>query len=87
MWQRKTAKKGDYRYYGPMQDNQQTGMQIFQLLGEGDCWWTSESPRAHVVKFYGRFRLISSGFRASKFSVLKLIEIVICGFITPSLLA
>ena len=23
-------------------------------------WWTSESPRAHVAKFYGRLRLIRS---------------------------
>ena len=50
---------------------------IFQLLGECHCWWTSESPRAHVAKFYGRLRLIRSVLRASKFSVLKLIEIVI----------
>ena len=33
---------------------------IFQLLGECHCWWTSESPRAHVAKFYGRLRLIRS---------------------------
>ena len=52
---------------------------IFQLLGECHCWWTSESPRAHVAKFYGRLRLIRSVLRASKFSVLKLIEIVIFG--------
>ena len=32
---------------------------------------------AHVAKFYGRLRLIRSVLRASKFSVLKLIEIVI----------
>ena len=25
---------------------------IFQLLGECDCWWTKESPRAHEAKFY-----------------------------------
>ena len=36
-----------------------------------------ESPRTHVAKFYGRLRLIRSVLRASKFSVLKLIEIVI----------
>ena len=24
------------------------------------CWWTSEFPRAHVAKFYGRLRLIRS---------------------------
>ena len=49
----------------------------FQLLGECPCWWTRESPRAHVAKFYGRLRLIRSVLRASAFSVLKLIEIVI----------
>ena len=36
------------------------------------CWWTSESPRAHEAKFYGRFRLNGSVWRASKFSVFKL---------------
>ena len=46
-------------------------------LGECHCWWTSESPRAHVAKFYGRLRLIRSVLRASKFSVLKMIEIII----------
>ena len=49
----------------------------FQLLGECHCWWTKESPRAHVAKFYGRLRLIRSVLSASKFSVLKLTEIVI----------
>ena len=49
----------------------------FQLLGECHCLWTSVSPRAHAVKFVGRFRLIGSVWRASKFSVFKLIEIVI----------
>ena len=61
---------------------------VFQLLGECHCWWTKESPRAHVAKFYSRLRLICSVWRASKFSVLKLTEIVIlwvydtipCGF-------
>ena len=48
----------------------------FQLLGECHCWWTSESPRAHVAKFYGQLRLIRSVLRASKFSELKLIELV-----------
>ena len=33
---------------------------IFQLLGECHCWWVSESPRAHVAKFYGLLRLIRS---------------------------
>ena len=46
---------------------------IFQLLVECKCWWTSESPRAHVAKIYGRLRLIRSVLRASTFSVLKLI--------------
>ena len=41
------------------------------------CWWTSESPRTHVAKFYCQLRSIRSVLRASKFSVLKLIEIVI----------
>ena len=50
---------------------------VFQLLGECHCWWTKESPRAHVAKFYGRLRLVRSVLRASKFSVLKLTEIVI----------
>ena len=50
---------------------------IFQLIGDCHCWWTSGSPRAHVAKFYGQLRLIRSVFGASKFSVLKLIEIII----------
>ena len=45
---------------------------IFQLIGECHCWRTSESPRAHVAKFYGRLRLSRSVLRASKFSVLKI---------------
>ena len=45
-------------------------------------WWvsllvTSESTRTHVVKFYGRLRLIRSVLRASKFTVLKFNEIII----------
>ena len=36
------------------------------------CRWTSESPRVHVGKFYGRFPLIRSVWRASKFSVFKI---------------
>ena len=43
----------------------------FQPLYDCHCWWTSESPRAHVAKFYGRLRLIRSVLRASKFSVLE----------------
>ena len=34
-------------------------------------------PRAHAAKFYVRLQLIRSALRASKFSVLKFIEIVI----------
>ena len=40
---------------------------IFQLLGECHCWWTSESPRAHVAKFYGRLRLIRSVWEHQNF--------------------
>ena len=40
-------------------------------------WWTNESPRAHVAKFYDQLRLIRSVLRASKFSALILTEIVI----------
>ena len=40
-----------------------------------------------VAKFCGRLRLIRSVLRASKFSELKLIEIVILWFITPSFMA
>ena len=36
------------------------------------CWWTSESPRAHVAKSYGRLRLIRSVWRASKLPVYKI---------------
>ena len=50
---------------------------IFQLLGEYHCWWTRKSPRAHVAKFYGRPRLISSVWEHQNFSELKLIEIII----------
>ena len=52
---------------------------IFQLLDECHCWWTNESPRANVARFFVelRLRLIRNFLRASKFSVLKLIEIVI----------
>ena len=58
---------------------------IFQLLGECHCWWTRESPRVHVVKFYGPIRLIGSVLRASKLPVIKLMEIFY--FFAPSLLA
>ena len=50
---------------------------LFQLLGGSPCWWTRESPEAHVAKFYDRLRLICCVLRASKFSELKLSEIVI----------
>ena len=50
---------------------------IFQLLGECHCWWIRECPRAHIAKFCGQLWLIRSVLRASTFSVLKLIEIVI----------
>ena len=58
-----------------------------QPLGECHCCWTRDSPRAHVTKFYVRLQLIRSVLRASKFSVLKFIEIVIFGVYTLSLLA
>ena len=48
-----------------------------QPPGECHCWWTRVSPRAHVAKFYVLLQLIRSVLRASKFSVLKFIEIVI----------
>ena len=48
-----------------------------ELYGECHCWWTSESPRAHVAKFYVRLGLIRRVLRASKFSMLKLIKIAI----------
>ena len=48
-----------------------------QSLGECHCWWTRVSPRANVAKFYVRLQLIRSVLRASKFSVLKFIEIAI----------
>ena len=44
-------------------------------------------PRAHVAKFYVRLQLIRSALRASKFSVLKFIEIVILRVYSPSILA
>ena len=48
-----------------------------QPLGECYCWWTRVSPRAHIAKFYVWLQLIRSVLRASKFSMLKFIEIVI----------
>ena len=50
---------------------------IFQLLDDCHCWWTRDSPIAHVAEFYDRLRLIRSVLRTSKLYVLKLIEIVI----------
>ena len=61
---------------------------VFQLLGECYRWWTKESPRARVPKFYDRLRFVRSVLRTSTFSVLKLTDIVIWWvFFTPSLLA
>ena len=56
-------------------------------LGECHCWWTRESLRAHAAKFYGRLQLIRIVSRASTFSVLKFIEIVILGVYSLSILA
>ena len=39
------------------------------VLGECPCWWTREPSRAHIIKFYGRLRLIRSVLRASTYSV------------------
>ena len=50
---------------------------ILHVLGECHCLWTREFPRAHVAKFYGQRRLIRSVLRASIFSVLNFIEIMI----------
>ena len=50
---------------------------VFQLLGECHYWFTSESPRALVTKFYDRLLLSRGVSRASNSSVLKLIEIVV----------
>ena len=36
------------------------------------CWWTKQSSRAHVAKFYGWIRLILSVLRASKFYVFTI---------------
>ena len=58
-----------------------------QPLGECHCWRTRVSPRAHVAKFFVRLQLIRSVLRASTFSVLKFIEIVIFGVYSPSFLA
>ena len=51
--------------YGPFEFRTSLGtsiLLIFQLLGECHCWWTRESPRAHVAKLYGRLRLIRSAW-------------------------
>ena len=61
--------------------------QPFHSLSECHCWLTRESLRAHSAKFYGRLQLIRSVSRASTFSVLKFIEIVIFGVYSQSLLA
>ena len=39
--------------------------------------WTNESPRTYLAKSYSWLRLIQSVLTSSKFSVLKLLEIVI----------
>ena len=59
--------------------------QPLHSLGECHCWWTRESLRAHVAKFYSRLQLIRSVSRASTFSVLKFIDIIILGVYSPSL--
>ena len=61
---------------------------IFQPLhSQCHCWWTRESLMAHAAKFYSRLQLIRSVSRASTFSMLKFIEILIFGVYSPSLLA
>ena len=62
-------------------------LQPLYSLSECHCWCTRESLRVHAAKFYGRLQLIRSVSRASTFSVLKFIEIVIFGVYSPSLLA
>ena len=39
----------------------------FNYFGECHCWWTWESPRAHVAKFYGRLRLSRSVWEHQNF--------------------
>ena len=71
---------GPYWKWNPIENGVYIWVEVsfsFQLLGECHCWWTRESLRVHVAKFYGRLRLIRSILRASKFSEIKLIEIVI----------
>ena len=51
---------------------------ILQLLGVCHCWWTKESPRAHVATFYGRLGWFVA-FERIKVSVLKLSEIAFVG--------
>ena len=38
----------------------------FQLLSECHCWWTRESPKAHLVKLYGQLRFDSLRFESIK---------------------
>ena len=47
------------------------------VLGKCHCWCVRESLRAHIGKFYSRLWLIRSVLRASTFSVITFIEIVI----------
>ena len=42
-----------------------------QLLGECNCWWTKEAPRAHVAKFCGQLRLILERFESIKMFCVK----------------
>ena len=39
---------------------------IFKLLGECHCWWTSESSRTRVAKFYDQLRLIRERLESMK---------------------
>ena len=50
---------------------------FFKPLGECHCWWTRESQKAYIAKFYGQLQLIRSILGHQNFPRLKLIEIVI----------
>ena len=45
-------------------ENKNTCDQVLSVLY---YWWTKESPRAHVAKFYGRLRLICSVWEHQNF--------------------
>ena len=62
-----TIKKPMLIYDGKLSISKTMYVFIFQLLGECHCWWTKESPRAHVAKFYGRLRLICSVWEHQNF--------------------